>query len=41
MEAPQDHVMVSFVPGVPDDQILEQTTELPKDVASESMLWLS
>ena len=31
-EAPQDQVVVSFVPGGPEGQFLEQTTVHPKDV---------
>ena len=32
VEAPQDHVLVGVVSGVPDCQILEQTTVHPKDL---------
>ena len=31
-EAPKDKVVISVVPGVPDDHIMEQTIVCPNDV---------
>ena len=33
-KAPQDHVVIRVVPGVPDKDILEQTMVFSEDIAS-------